>query len=209
MATDGLRLDEHPLDRTTLREAALVARAAFFTDPFYEFLFPDERFRSRGLSMFFRAVLGHLGPRARTATVRNAAGHVVGVALWLPTGAYPQSARTQLSQLPGLLRSMRRSPRSIAHGNTLFAASAKVHSKEPHWYLQLLAVMPPLQREGIGSMLLEHGLGMVDEEGVGNYLETQNQENLAYYRSFGYRLRDTLNPIAGGPVLYTMWRPPR
>jgi ribosomal protein S18 acetylase RimI-like enzyme len=154
-------------------------------------------------------VLGHQSPVAKLATVRNAAGHVVGVALWLPTGAYPQSARTQLSQLPGLLRSMRRSPRAIAHGNALYGATAKVHPKEPHWYLQLVAVMPPFQRQGIGSMLIEHGLGMVDEEGVGSYLETQKEENLAYYRRFGYQLRDTLRPVPGGPMLYTMWRAPR
>jgi ribosomal protein S18 acetylase RimI-like enzyme len=208
MMTNGLRLDEQPLDRAGLREAALVARAAFFDDPFYEFLFPVAKFRSHGLSIFFRTVLGHPGPRAKVVTVRNATGHVVGVAMWLPTGAHPQSARTQLSQMPGLLRSMRCSLRSISRGNSIYASTSKVHPKEAHWYLQLVAVMPPLQRQGIGSMLLGQGLGKVDEENVGSYLETQKDENLAYYRRFGYRLRDTLNPVGGGPVLYTMWRAP-
>ena len=83
----------------------------------------------------------------------------------------------------------------------------KVHPKEPHWYLILLAVDPPWQRRGAGSMLVEHGLAFADAAGVGAYLETQKEENLAYYRRFGFELVDTLRPLPGGLPYYTMWRP--
>ena len=42
-----------------------------------------------------------------------------------------------------------------------------------------------------------------------SYLETQKVDNHAYYRRFGYELRDTVNPVAGGPPYYTMWRAAR
>jgi predicted N-acetyltransferase YhbS len=70
----------------------------------------------------------------------------------------------------------------------------------------LLAVDPSSQRHGVGTMLVEHGLTLADREGVGAYLETQEEENLAYYRRFGFELTQTLNPVAGGPPYYTMWR---
>jgi hypothetical protein len=56
---------------------------------------------------------------------------------------------------------------------------------------------------------MEHGLAETDAEGVGSYLETQNEDNLGYYRRFGYELRETLRPVDGGPPLFTMWRRPR
>ncbi len=58
-------------------------------------------------------------------------------------------------------------------------------------------------------MLTEQGLGWADEEGVGSYLETQKEDNIPYYRRFGYELRETLRPVEGGPPLFTMWRSPR
>jgi len=56
---------------------------------------------------------------------------------------------------------------------------------------------------------MELGVTNMDEEGVGGYLETQNEDNLAYYRRFGYELRETLRPVKDGPPLFTMWRRPR
>ena len=186
-----------------------MARAAFYNDPFYAFHFPREKSRSKCLSIFFRTVLGHLGPSGRVVTARGPGEHIVGVAVWLPTGAYPQPMWTQLSQLPGLMRSLAHHPRSIVRANAYFNAATKAHTKDPHWYLLVLAVVPPLQGQGIGSTLVSHGLALVDEEGVASYLDTQDKQNLAYYRKFGYQLQDTLRPVAHGPELYTMLRPPR
>jgi predicted N-acetyltransferase YhbS len=73
----------------------------------------------------------------------------------------------------------------------------------------LLAVEPTMQRSGVGSMLMEEGLAQIDAEHVGAYLETQKIDNHAYYRRFGFELRDTLHPIPDGPPYYTMWRPAR
>jgi ribosomal protein S18 acetylase RimI-like enzyme len=209
MAIDGVRLDGRRLDRAGLREASFVARAAFFNDPFYAFHFPREEFRSKSLSIFFRTVLRHLGPGGRVVTARGPGEHIVGLAVWLPTGAYPQPMWTQLSQLPGLIRSAAHHPSSIASAYAYFKATTKAHPKDPHWYLLVLAVVPPLQGQGIGSMLVSHGLALIDEERVSSYLDTQNKENLAYYRKFGYQLQNTLRPVARGPELYTMLRAPR
>jgi GNAT superfamily N-acetyltransferase len=204
--TPDLRLDEHVLSKGELTDASLVAKRAFFNDPFFRFLSPSEHLRSRGLAIFFRANLAHIGDGGRIVTVREPRGTIVGVAAWLPTERYPQSVGTQLAQIPGTLRALYRRPRGLIDGTKYLNAIAKSHPKEPHWYLLLLVADPSIQRRGVGTMLMHHGLALADAEGVGGYLETQNKDNLGYYRRFGYELRETLNPVLGGPPLYTMWR---
>jgi ribosomal protein S18 acetylase RimI-like enzyme len=205
----GLHLDARPLIAREFTSAALVANRAFFNDPFFRFLSPGDRLRTRGLTIFFRANLVHAGEGARIVTVRDDGDAIVGLSLWLPTNRYPQSAGTQLAQVPGTLRALYRRPRALVDGSKYLAAITKSHPKELHWYLCLLVTDPTIQRSGVGTMLMEHGLAKVGEEGVGGYLETQNEDNLGYYRRFGYELRETLRPVKEGPPLFTMWRRPR
>jgi ribosomal protein S18 acetylase RimI-like enzyme len=207
--TQDFRLDERALSKGELTSVSLVANRAFFNDPFFRFLSPSDRLRSRGLTMFFRANLAHFGDGGRIVTVRKDDDTIVGVAAWLPTERYPQPVRTQLAQIPGTFRALYRRPRALIDGNRYLTALAKSHPKEHHWYLFLLAADPSIQRSGVGTMLMHHGLALADSEGVGGYLETQNEDNLAYYRRFGYELRETLRPVKEGPPLYTMWRRPR
>jgi len=142
-------------------------------------------------------------------TARDETDEIVGLSLWLPTSRYPQSVATKLAQVPGTLRALYRRPRALVDGTKYLNAIAKSHPEESHWYLYLLVTDPSIQRRGVGTLLMEHGLAETDAEGVGSYLETQNEENLAYYRRFGYELRETLRPVKEGPPLFTMWRRPR
>lgn len=204
-----IKLDESRLNRREMAAAAQVAMRAFFDDPFFVFLSENEKLRERGLRIFFRAMLVHLGKGGRIVTARNEKDEIVGVAAWLPTECYPQSVPTQLAQIPGTIRALYRRPRSLVWGNQFLSAMAKNHPKELHWYLFLLVADPSVQRSGIGKSLLTHGLDEVDQEGVGSYLETQKFDNIAYYRRYGYELTGELRPIKNGPALYTMWRAPR
>lgn len=205
----GLRLDVRTLTKSEFTSASLVAKRAFFNDPFFRFLSPGARLRDRGLTIFFRASLVHAGEEAHLVTVRDDDDTIVGLSLWLPTNRYPQSATTQLAQIPGTVRALYRRLRALIDGAKYLAAIAKSHPKELHWYLYLLVTDPANQRSGVGTMLMEHGLAETDAEGVEGYLETQNEDNLGYYRRFGYELRETLRPVKEGPPLYTMWRQPR
>lgn len=205
MAED-LRFDERTLSEGELSEAASVASRAFYDDSYFRYLFPDDTARARVQPLIFRTQLKHIGPLGRVATIRDSNGEIVGVSAWMPPGAWPPSLRVQLAQLPGSLRAFFRQLGALRIVGTYLRTLLKVHPKELHWYLMLLAVDPSYQRRGVGAMLVEHGLNLADTEGVGAYLETQKEENLAYYRRFGFELSQTLNPVAGGPPYYTMWR---
>jgi GNAT superfamily N-acetyltransferase len=201
-----LRVDERPLSRRDKKRAALVASRAFFDDPFFCYLAPKESMRSRGLTLFFLNALRHMGKGGKIVTVRNGDNIIVGVSAWLPAGAYPQSIPTQLAQIPGTIRALYRRPRALLEGSAYLNEMMKKHPKEINLYLYLLVADPSIQRRGVGTMLLNHGLAWANEEGIGSYLETQKEDNIAYYGRFGYHLRDTLSPVTDGPPIFTMWR---
>lgn len=209
MPNSDLRLDKSQLTREEINEAAHVAVRGFFTDPFFIFLSPKVRRRNHGLFFFFRTALRHLGPLGEIVTVRNGLNQIVGVAAWLSPGGYPQPVATQLAAIPGSFRALYRRPQALVDGNKYLTAVAKAHPKEPHWYLYLLVVDPEIQRRGVGSMLLENQLDQINTDGVGSYVETQKDDNLAYYRRFGYELVTSLTPVQQGPPIHTLWRPPQ
>ncbi len=204
---EQLRLDEGSLTEQELREAADVSSRAFYDDSYFRFLFPNDDVRARILPKIFYTQLKHLGPHGKVVTARNERGAIVGVGAWMPPNSFPPSLRVQLAQLPGSLRAFSRQLGALRVVGAYLRTLLKAHPKEPHWYLMLLAVDPEAQRRGAGSIMMQPGLQWSDAEGVGGYLETQKEDNLAYYRRFGFELAETLRPLAGGPPYYTMWRP--
>jgi ribosomal protein S18 acetylase RimI-like enzyme len=209
LSVPELKIDERALIGKEMSTAKAVASRAFFDDPFFRYMLPNDAMRRSRLPVFFQSVFSHMGPRGRIVTVRNDAGDILGVAAWQTTGGYPPSIKLQLSQIPSSLRAFYRRPRTLMIGNRFVAALARAHRKDPQWYLMVLCADPSVQRSGVGTMLLDHGLAMVDAEGVGSHLETPRLDNVAYYRRFGYELVETLTPVENGPSFYAMWRAPR
>jgi GNAT superfamily N-acetyltransferase len=204
----GRHIDERVLTRQEMSAAIAVSSRAFFNDPFFKYLLPDDAMRRSRLPVFFRSVYAHMGALGRVVTVRDDADHILGVAAWQTTGGYPPSIALQLRQIPSSLRAFYRRPRALATGNRYVAALAHAHRKDPQWYLMVLCADPAVQRSGVGTLLLNHGLELVDVEHVGSHLETPRLDNVAYYRRFGYELIETLTPVEGGPPFHAMWRAP-
>jgi GNAT superfamily N-acetyltransferase len=202
-------LDQSFLSRDDVDRAAGVAARAFFDDQYFRFLMPDDRLRARVMPRLFSSQLLHAGEHARTVVARDANREIVGVALWVAPGHWPPPLGTQLAQMPSSLRALYRHPRIIRIAGTYLRMILKVHPKELHWYLPLLAVDPSVQGKGAGTLLMNEAVALMDAEGVGGYLETQKEENHAFYARFGYQLRDTLHPVPEGPAYYTMWRAAR
>jgi ribosomal protein S18 acetylase RimI-like enzyme len=205
--TNDFRFDDAPLSKARLNEAAAVAMRAFYDDAYFRFLMPNDRARARSATILFHEQLKHLQGSGRVTTVRDGDDKIVAVAGWMKTDQFPPPILSQLAQLPGTLRAFYRQPRSLRIGARYLGTLLKVHPKEKHWYLMLLAADPARQRVGAGTMLMNDGLSHIEAEGVGGYLETQKEDNLAYYRRFGFDLKETLHPMSEGPPYYTMWRP--
>jgi len=207
VASHDVEISSAPLSRRELEDVALVSARAFHTDPFFAYLSPGAMLRSRGLNRFSMTTASYLGPKGLLLTARRE-GRIVGVGGWVAPGGYPYPMREQLLQTLGALRALYPTPASLVKGLKYLTAVDKAHPKERLWYLQLLCCDPEHQRSGVGGALQDEVLRRCDAEGIGAYLETQNEDNLAYYRRFGWELVDTLRPLHDGPPIWTMRREP-
>jgi predicted N-acetyltransferase YhbS len=97
---------------------------------------------------------------------------------------------------------------SFVRAGRILRAVELAHPKRPQWYLQLLMVDPSHQRQGLGALLQEKELATCDAEGLPAWLETQKEENLAYYARFGFSVASEHRPIPSGPAMWSLTREP-
>jgi ribosomal protein S18 acetylase RimI-like enzyme len=209
MTVTGIEIDVLGGTAKDFGDAGVVAARAFHHDPFFEFLAPRPIQRARGLALFCRAYVSVLGDAGHVFGARQSDGRLVGVAAWIKPGRYPLPVAAQLRQSAQALWALAIRPRALVDGTKYLLAVEKAHPHERHWYLQLLVVDPSWQRRGVGAILQHPGLARADEDALPCYLETQNPDNLAYYRRFGYEVVEQLKPVKDGPLLWTLRREPR
>jgi predicted N-acetyltransferase YhbS len=70
-------------------------------------------------------------------------------------------------------------------------------------------VHPDVQRQGIGGMLQSPELAQCDAESIPAWVETQKDENLAYYGRFGFEVVKEHRPFPDAPAMYSLRREPR
>ncbi len=182
--------------------ARMLARA-FFDDPVAMWACRYERMRPPMLERFHGARLRQLlGDEEVWMTEGSASA-----ALWAPPGRWRTTAAEDFALTRSLLH-----PRLIAHLPLVvrgLLGVEKVHPREPpHWYLAMLGTDPPAQGHGLGSAVLSPVLEQCDADGVGAYLESSKERNLAFYARHGFRVTGELR-LPRGPTMWTMWRDPR
>ncbi|HEV3213235.1 MAG TPA: GNAT family N-acetyltransferase [Acidimicrobiales bacterium] len=198
---------EGPLRGPVLDQATDVAVRAFDDDPFFGYLFPRADRRHRSVARLHRAVMIHLADIAVTSSA-VLDGKVVGVAMWVGPGSWPYPPTVQLRQLLGALHAFLPDVGALSRAGRILRAVESAHPKIPQWYLQLLMVDPDVQRQGIGGRLQASTLERCDREGLPAWVETQKEENLAYYGRFGFEVVHE-HPIAAGPSMWSLRREPK
>lgn len=196
-----MRIRVVPIKPELIRGAARAVAEAFFDNEIWVWLLQRDWQRRRLLPRHYRAMIQRVYmPRGGAWTTADTEG----AALWFPPGTLELSRRERIAELLSLLPG---GIDSMGRGGRWEELIAKHHPREPHWYLQTLAVRPSAQRSGIGTALIEPGLARADADGVGCYLETQRESNIPYYRRFGFELTDEIS-LDDSPPLWLMWRPP-
>jgi GNAT superfamily N-acetyltransferase len=191
----------HEVRKATPDDVPALAEAlgrAFHDDPVFEWLFPAPEDRRRWAWRFFAVRI-----RQFLAQEEVYASGRTGAAVWAMPERWDLGWRGVLDMLP-LLRGLgRRVPRSLVGTVRIDRA----HPATPHWYLAVLGVDPPEQGQGIGTALLGPVLAECDRDGVGAYLETATERDIAFYSRFGFRVTDELR-LPQGPPVWLMWRDP-
>jgi GNAT superfamily N-acetyltransferase len=181
------------------RLAQALARA-FYEDPVFEWLFPDDAERlgrsERGFAFYLRRV--YL-PHNECYTTDD----VVGGALWLPPDTWHLGPLGQLRLLPGMLAALGgRLPQVLRAISTVESN----HPHESHYYLPFVGVEPSAQGRGIGTALMRPILDRCDQQGIPAYLEATTPRNRACYLRQDFAVTEEFRFPKGGPPSWRMWR---
>ncbi len=201
------RLQVKALRPTDAAAGALVLSRSHASYPSFRHLYPDERRRRRVLRHTFRPVIADAA-RLETALGAFDGETLVGVAAWLPPTRFPWSPARKLRAAPSFLMVFAAAPRSFPAFMAVGRRSEEVHPRVPHWYLEVMGVDPAAQGRGAGGALLRPVLERADATSTACYLETADENNVAYYERFGFSLMGEVQLVPGGPPHWAMCRAP-
>lgn len=86
-----------------------------------------------------------------------------------------------------------------------FSAWSRLDPDRPHVHLGPIAVAPTVQRQGIGTALMNRYLQHLEERRAAGYLETDRAENVEFYKQFGFTVLHE-ERLLETPTWY-LWRP--
>lgn len=176
-----------------------VLAEAFYDDPVFCWLMPEDSKRHARLRRYFGIDLSHFAlPHGRVWTTND----LTGAALTLPPGKWRVPPRTTLMQGTAFGIHLSRAAR-------IGGAMEWRHARElrgPHYYVRDIGVHPDTQGKGLGSALLAPTLERCDQEGLPAYLEASSERSAALYERLGFQHVKELR-VGGSPPLRLMIRP--
>jgi len=195
-----------PATRADVRVLADVLAKAFYDDPVFRWMMPDDKTRLARNRVIFTPVLRAWALRHGATEVAwdGESGRIAGAAIWFPPGTWPPPVPRQLRALPAYVRAL---GRRFGPASELVAALATVHPKTPNWYLYAIGVDPVYQGRGVGGALLRSRLERVDQDGAAAYLESSKAGNIPLYEHFGFQVAEVPPLPDGAPVVTPMSRP--
>jgi len=195
-----------PLARTQISRAAAILSQAFFADPFFAYILPNEHKRSCILPWLYQKLLayGHLYGEVDTTQ------QLEGAAMWL--GPHSTSLKLHGVLRTGLfLLPLKLSRLEFRRSTELASLSDQLHRESisgAHFYLAELGVAPASHGWGLGAALVKSGLARADHLQLPCYLETYNPDNLSFYASLGFRPVERRRFSLEAPQIWGMLREP-
>ncbi len=183
------------LQKKDFQIAVEVLTEAFLNDPFFKYIMNGDN--GSGKLHYFHQFIVSYGMKYGNVFVSG--DHIEGTAVWLPPGKTGIGAFKSL--MAGVLILRRLFPRKISERFKFFRRlllygnySNEVHKRNapfPHWYLMAVGVRDGYRKKGYASRLIKPVLDYFDRIGIACYLETHNENNVAIYEHFGFRLAET------------------
>jgi GNAT superfamily N-acetyltransferase len=173
---------------------------AFYDDPVFKWLFPDDEKRLGQSRRYFAGRAHSLLRQDETYTTDGG----IASAMWARPGEWHDPPLDVMRQFVALVPALgRRIPRSLQGLRVI----EERHPQKPHWYLAVLGTHPDRQGQGLGSALLQPVLEECDRLEIPAYLETGTERNVAFYTRHGFKVTEEIQ-LPDGPPMWLMWREP-
>ena len=194
-----------PITEDEERRAIDLLARGFQDDPIMRFLAADKGSMLDRPRRFYQANLRLCQRNGRVDVLPD----MKGVCMWLSPGKTDIGLRQLLES--GLLwatigmglASMRRFHAMYSVVEPMIERA----TREPCWLLQLIAVDPASQGQGLGGSLMRPVLEEADATGVSCYLESGNERNLSFYLRHGFEIAEEVQ-VPDGPRVWGMLRKP-
>lgn len=191
------------LDFSVVREgeeqrALDVLVTAFTADPVIRWLYPDDSSYQTHFPAFLRA----FGGKAFVSHTVWRLGEFGAVALWYAPHVEPDG--------DAVVAEITQSVNANQHADVFAVLELmdSAHPTFPHWYLPWFGVDGAQQGRGLGSELMRHCLGFVDQDHLPAYLESPNPRNISFYERHGFEVTG-VSQAGACPAVYSMLRSPR
>lgn len=182
-----------------------VLSRAFYAEPNFVYMLPDERVRRAALPWFFRFVV-QLGLQGGVVCTTPS---TEGGAIWLRPNrsvTFRDTVRTG-----GLMMPFRFGWRGFRRSLQLDREIGQVRKRvapDQHWYLLALGVAPSKQGHGLGNALLHPVLNCANTDNTPCYLETFKERLVHFYAQHGFTVVAEERVPKGGPPFWAMVREP-
>ena len=200
--------DLHKLTKDDVQAGSNTLAKAFFDDPAWIYIFPDESERAQKLPIAFEIPLRY---GIEFGEVYAPSPDLEGVAIWIPDSMTEMTLRRLMKAdavMPGLELGQDVGKRINSILN-IFEEKRRVLAQVPYLYLSAIGVRPEHQGKGIGGKLLRAMIRKVDAEGIALYLETMVEKNVNIYLNFAFKVIEGLTPESLGMRIWFMTRTPQ
>ena len=192
-----------PAARGDVSRLAAALGAAMADDPLWSWAIPTARaVRERRLALLYRGFLAASlarNDRVLMTEDRSAAG------IFRAPGRREDTWRDMLRMAPRSIAALRTGlPKLVRYD----AACSDRAPTAPHWYLYVIGTHPAAQGKGAGSALVAVLAEVARAQGVPIALETESEQNVAWYAERGFDVTDEFT-LARGVRVWMMLRPHR
>ncbi len=159
----------------------------FFNWPVAVVIMPDEEIRRTKGHYFYALSIRHL---IKYGEAYAPSPKIEGVAMWVHSD-YNELSTWQMIKFGALKALYKLGAKTMKRGEIWMEFVEKNNAElieEPHYHLAWLAVEPELQKKGIGTELMYALLKKFTKENIKCFLDTQDKQNIDYYRRFGFNL---------------------
>lgn len=193
-----------PLDIKDTEKAIEVLFAAFDGDPLMYYFFGNEYQNLAKYAMQYMCNLAYLSDSLLWGAFIR--GELTGVAQITPPEVGDRNKPEEVAEAEEQL--------AIAVGEAVtvrieryFQVKSANKPKQPHFYLDILGVLPAIQGQGVGKALIEklHKISEESTASCGIALDTENDRNLDFYRHLGYSV-STITDLDEVKI-WSMFRP--